>query len=218
MKTTTYRFTALATIALASALLLGACGDQKASTVQTSSSSSKTVQSSNSSSSKKTVKKTKASSSSSTAQDNSAASASSEKSPASSASAPAASSPAAQATTPKQGQATASNQADSSGTSESSTNDVSQLAGTWSGDNGTITINPDGTTSDDSTIVRNSDGSYNLRYNQFGGAGVFYAPAGQEFPETIAPKEYTAGTDISKERLVIGQSVDAMAHPYYRVN
>ena len=110
MKTTTYRFTALASIALASALLLGACGNQKASTVQTSSSSSKTVQSS-SSSSKKAVKKTKASSSSSNAQDNSVASSSSETSPASSASAPAASSQTAQTTTPQQGQATASNQA-----------------------------------------------------------------------------------------------------------
>ena len=110
MKTTTYRFTALASIALASALLLGACGNQKASTVQTSSSSSKTVQSS-SSSSKKAVKKTKASSSSSNAQDNSVASSSSETSPASSASAPAASSQTALTTTPHQGQATASNQA-----------------------------------------------------------------------------------------------------------
>ena len=217
MKTTTYRFTALAAIALASALLLGACGSQKASTVQTSSSSSKTVQSSSSSSSKKAVKKTKASSSSSQ-EESSIASASSEKSPASSASTPAASSQTAQATTPKQGQATASNQAESSRTSESSTNDVSQLAGTWSNDSSTITINPDGTTSDNSIIERRSDSSYSLRYNQFGGAGVFYAPAGQEFPEAIAPKEYTAGTDISKERLVIGQSVDAMAHPYYRVN
>ena len=110
MKTTTYRFTALASIALASALLLGACGNQKASTVQTSSSSSKTVQSS-SSSSKKAVKKTKASSSSSNAQDNSVASSSSETSPASSASAPADSSQTAQTPTPQQGQATASNQA-----------------------------------------------------------------------------------------------------------
>ena len=110
MKTTTYRFTALASIALASALLLGVCGNQKASTVQTSFSSSKTVQSS-SSSSKKAVKKTKASSSSSNAQDNSVASSSSETSPASSTSAPAASSQTAQTTTPKQGQATASNQA-----------------------------------------------------------------------------------------------------------
>ena len=105
MKKTTHRFTALATVALASALLLGACGSQKASSVRTSSSSSKTVQST-SSSSKKAVKKTKASSSSSASQEDAVASASSETSPASSA--PAASSQATQATTPQQGQAPAS--------------------------------------------------------------------------------------------------------------
>lgn len=215
MKKTTHRFTALATVALASALLLGACGSQKASTAKTSYSSSKTVQST-SSSSNKAVKKTKASSSSSASQEDDTASASSGTSSASST--PAASSQTAQAGTSQQEQVPASNQTESAGTSEYSTNDVSQLAGTWSGDKGTITINPDGTTSDDSTIVRNSDGSYHLRYKEFGGAGVFYEPAGQEFPEAIAPKEYTSGTDISKERLVIGQSVDAMAHPYYRVN
>lgn len=97
--------------------------------------------------------------------------------------------------------------------------DYAYLAGTWANDEGvTISINADGTTNDGSKIEQYGEGSMGIRSKEGFGAVLLYAVAGQEFPESIAPKEYTAKTDISKERLVISQSVNDMAYPFYRVD
>lgn len=93
------------------------------------------------------------------------------------------------------------------------------LAGSWVNDQGQqISITEDGKTSDGGHLEVYSDGSIGIRSKEGFGATVFYALAGQEFPETIAPKEFTTGTDISRERLVISQSVNEMAHPFYRMD
>lgn len=102
--------------------------------------------------------------------------------------------------------------------SEPSISNLIPFAGTWMDERGnTITINPDGTTTGDYKLEVYENGSYGIRSKDGAGAAVFYAPGGQEFPETIAPKEYTEGTDVNKDRLVMGQSVSDMSHPFYRV-
>lgn len=191
--------TALATMALASALILGACGTGKTASQSAPSSSPKVSQSSAKASSSVT-KKIQESSSASVSTVTSAATETEESSivttPASTEVATPASATVAQA----------------------STSDFAHLVGSWSNDQGwTITINPDGSFADGGKIESYGNGALGYRSKEGFGAVVHYAPAGQEFPESIAPKEYTEGTDISRERLVISQSVNEMVHPYYRV-
>ncbi|KXT74739.1 hypothetical protein STRDD10_00685 [Streptococcus sp. DD10] len=219
MKSRKTRFTALAVVALASVFFLGACGGQKQAT--TSSSSSKTSQvtkstkMTKSSSKAKTEKKAKSEETKPEAtQDKTSASAKQETSSAKVVEEEKSPNPTNQTPAPKQ-------DSEATQASAETNKDYSLVAGTWQNDEGqTITINPDGTVSGGSKLEdgEQRDGYYHagIRFPEGAGAAVFYATAGQEFPEAIASKQFTDETDINRERLVVGQSEDAMAHPFYR--
>lgn len=213
------RYTAVALVALTSALLLGACGGNKQAT--TTSSTAKTSQSSKMTKSStkakaKTEDKTKASSSEEMKAESSAsqeAQTSKQIQPSKEEAKQDTNAPAKEATPAKAD----ANQASS---------EYAKFAGTWTNDEGkTIVINADGTTPDGDHLesVQEQDGGIytgGIRSKEGFGASFFYAPAGQSFPESMAPKEFvnTDGTDISRERIVIAQSADRMAHPFYRAN
>lgn len=191
--------TALATMALASSLILGACGTGKTASQSAPSSSPKVSQSSTKTSSSETKKVQE----SSLANVSAIASTATETEESSTVT----TSASAEATPPAP-----------TTVAQASTSDFAHLVGSWSNDQGwTVTINPDGSFADGGKIESYGNGALGYRSKEGFGAVVHYAPAGQEFPESIAPKEYTEGTDISRERLVISQSVNEMAHPYYRV-
>lgn len=211
------RYTALALVALTSALLLGACGGNKQAA--TTSSTAKTSQSSKMTKSStkaktKTENKTKASSS----EEMRAESSASQEAQPSKQTQPAKEE--ANQDTNAQAKETAPATADTNQASS----EYAKFAGTWTNDEGkTIVINADGTTQDGEHLepVREQEGGIyigSIRSKEGFGAAFFYAPAGQSFPESMASKEYTDGTDISRERIVIAQSVDRMAHPFYRAN
>lgn len=200
----TGHITSLAALALTSALFLAACGNgnhqaqtSTSSSVKTSSSSAKKTSTSSSKKASSSLEKSEA------GQSSSAITAASSTASATDAAAP------------------ANNQAGQAATKQEpaqpAPSDYAYLAGTWANDEGvTLTFNADGTISNGAKI-EGRDGSLGVRFKEGYGASLFYAAAGQEFPESIAPKEFTEGTDISKERLVIAQSVNEMAHPFYRV-
>lgn len=207
----TGKLTALATLTLASVLVLGACGTGNAQSQPSSTKIATSSPSRTSSSSSQTL-----SSSSSLAQSTSTESTAH----------PAASQSSAQKTSLVELSEPAAASQTSPATSEvskqtvtqSSLSDFAYLAGTWANDEGKVlTVNADGTISDGAKIESDESGALAVRFKEGFGAALFYAPAGQDFPESIAPKEYTAGTDITKERLVIAQSVGEMAHPFYRI-
>lgn len=211
----TGKLTALATLTLASVLVLGACGTGNAQSQPSSTKIATSSPSRTSSSSSQTL-----SSSSSLAQSTST------ESTAERASQPAASQSSEQKTSLVElsesavaSQATpATSEVSKQIATQSSPSDFAYLAGTWANDEGKVlTVNADGTISDGAKIESDKSGALAVRFKEGFGAALFYAPAGQEFPESIAPKEYTAGTDITKERLVIAQSVGEMAHPFYRI-
>lgn len=209
----TGKLTALATLTLASVLVLGACGTGNAQSQPSSTKIATSSPSRTSSSSSQTL-----SSSSSLAQ--------STESTADRTSQPTASQSSEQKTSLVElsepataSQATpATSEVSKQTVTQSSLSDFAYLAGTWANDEGKVlTVNADGTISDGAKIESDESGALAVRFKEGFGAALFYAPAGQDFPESIAPKEYTAGTDITKERLVIAQSVGEMAHPFYRI-
>lgn len=209
----TGKLTALATLTLASVLVLGACGTGNAQSQPSSTKIATSSPSRTSSSSSQTL-----SSSSSLAQ--------STESTADRTSQPTASQSSEQKTSLVElsepataSQATpATSEVSKQTATQSSPSDFAYLAGTWANDEGKVlTVNADGTISDGAKIESDESGALAVRFKEGFGAALFYAPAGQDFPESIAPKEYTAGTDITKERLVIAQSVGEMAHPFYRI-
>ncbi|WP_197458297.1 DUF6287 domain-containing protein [Streptococcus sp. DD10] len=195
--------TTLAGLALASALLLGACtNSQSQSKSTTSTSSSQTTKTSSSSSSGK------AGSSVNSSQTVEGATGTTLITP--------------------ETVASATNVASESVETVEETPATDQVAdesvfanfvGTWSNDQGyTITINPDGTTADGGKLETRNGAVIGIRSLEGFGAAVFYASSGQEFSLAEEDKAFTEGTDISKERLVIAQDLSAMAHPYYRAN
>lgn len=195
----TGKFTIATSIALASVLLLGACGNGKTASEVSQSSSAKVSQGPTKASSlvaKKTAGIRQASDTSITDTVTKTEESSSVTASAS-----------AEATSPA-----------SNAVAQANVADFAHLVGNWVNDQGlTITINPDGSFADGGKIESYGSGSLGYRSKEGFGAAVLYAAAGQEFPESIAPKEFTEGTDISRDRLVISQSVNEMAHPYYRV-
>lgn len=213
MKKTYSHLVGLALLSAVAVFLLGACssGQKEKTTSSSSSKVEQAVKASKTSSKEKTDKKASSNDAGNKADTSSDKSIASSK----------------QVETPKEEpkkdqpsseKDSASQQGDTSASAE-----YAQLAGTWSNDEGaTITINPDGTTSDGAKIMqgKTTSGVYtSTMYSKEGfGASFFYAPAGQAFPEEMAPKEYTEGTDINRERIVIAQSVDRMAHPFYRAD
>lgn len=212
MKKTRKSITTLASLALASALLLGACGSNKQQATNTSSSS--TSQSSSSSSSKKA-----ASSAASSASSSSTASSSQAETATSSTGVITSDVIASQASSAAAAPDATETSAASSQVATQDESVFAHLVGTWANDLGyTITINPDGTASDGAKLEAEDGVVRGIRSKEGFGAAVIYAPAGQEFSLEEQYKHFTEGTDISRERLVIAQSVDGMAHPYYRTN
>lgn len=228
MKKVNKPLSALVAVALFSTLLLGGCGNQKASTATSPSTSQKTVQTSSSSSAKKAVKKTQASSS--TEQDESSvATEASDMASASSASVPETTVQTEQATIPDQGQGAVDTQEDASQANVSSSvntaslaqADFSSIAGTWQDDQGNVmTIGADGKLSDGRFLYTNTVNGeiYMARLGTQEGfsSGVFIVPAGASFPAAMDPAGDVA-VDNSHDRIMVGQDVNALYHPFYRV-
>lgn len=229
MKQVNKPLSALVAVALFSTLLLGGCGNQKASTATSPSTSQKTVQTSSSSSAKKAVKKTQASSST-VQEESSVATEASDMVSASSASVPETTvQTEQQATTPDQGQGEVATQEDASQANVSSSvnidsltqADFSSIAGTWQDDQGNVmTIGADGTLSDGRFLYTNTvNGEIymaSLVTKEGASSGVFIIPAGASFPATMDAAGYVA-VDNSHDRIMVGQDVNALYHPFYRV-
>lgn len=214
----TGKMTTLAALALTSALFLGACGNGNTqSQVPSSSAANVKTATSSSSSSKRLTVSSSSQQTSSTVSSVETAESTSQPTAASSS----------ETVIPVE-KAVTSITTEAPAPVETPASDVARkpavatpvhLVGTWSNDQGvTITIHPDGTASNGAKLELYDNGSVGVRFKEGFGAALFYAPAGQEFSENIAPKKYTAGTDISKECLVIAQSVAEMAHPLYRIH
>lgn len=232
MKKVNTSLSVLAAVALFSTLLLGGCGNQKASTATSPSSSQKTVQTSSSSSNssnKKALKKTQASSSTKQ-EESSVATESSDMVAANSASVPETTVQTEQATTPDQGQGAVATQEDASQAALSSSVDTaslaqadfSSIAGTWQDEQGNVmTIGTDGKLADGRFLYTNTvNGEIymaSLGTKEGASSGFFIIPAGASFPAAMDPDGVVA-VDNNHDRIMVGQDLNALYHPFYRVN